>query len=474
MALSSAFRISQSAIRNISAVLLACAGLGGYLLWLSSGVLVKDGNWVAVDFHVYYAAAHALAQGQNIYTAGISPPYVYPPLLAILVLPLSALPVTAATITWKVLQHLCLIAAGALLVNLVPRGARPLATGILMFGLLLAPVQNEILVGESNSLVLLLVAGAIWLTVRGTERETWDRATPASSAAAHDSPREMADHNADTLPAVAGMLLAVAASIKVLPLLLIAYFWWRGPRRVAAMATAGFVALQLASLPATSSTLRYWLVEFPSLFGQPFPFLDNQSLNAAITRAVLPTDPSLPNMQILTAPALWPLLTWLANLLALGALVLVLRPGPAPATSNGKEAYRATLLLEAGLVLLTIHLVSGSTWLHHLVDLAVPICGLVGAWWLRKVDKQSSAAVKSRASTASTFVILGITSFLLLRRPVDWLPLFSAVASNPPIALVISSSALWAVILLWMAVALSLRKVWLPYQSSRRTALAAK
>ena len=100
--------------------------------------------------------------------------------------------------------------------------------------------------------------------------------------------------------AVAGMLLALAAGIKVLPLLLVAYFWWRGPRRVAAFATAGFVALQLATLVVTPSTARYWFVEFPSLFGQTFPFLDNQSFNAAISRAFLPTDPSLPDMQILT------------------------------------------------------------------------------------------------------------------------------------------------------------------------------
>src|SRR5690348_1728351 len=86
---------------RVIGVLLACAGVVGYALWLASGVLVKEGNWVGVDFHVYYTAAHVLEQGQDIYTAGISPPYVYPPLLAILTLPLAALPVNAATIIWK-------------------------------------------------------------------------------------------------------------------------------------------------------------------------------------------------------------------------------------------------------------------------------------------------------------------------------------------------------------------------------------
>src|SRR6188472_2040838 len=209
----------QSTIR-ITALALGLVGIAGYVLWLGSGVLVRDGNWVAVDFHVYYQTARVLAQGQDIYTAGISPPYVYPPLLAILVLPLSALPVATATIMWKVLQHLCLIAAGALLVSLLPRGVRPLAAGILLFCWLLAPVHDEILLGESNSLVLLLVVGTIWLMVRGVEREKWESDGTATEG------------SGDRLMAAAGTLLALAASIKVLPVVLIAYFWWRGPRRV--------------------------------------------------------------------------------------------------------------------------------------------------------------------------------------------------------------------------------------------------
>src|SRR5688572_18060127 len=84
----------------ILGLLLSVIGIVGYTLWLSSGVLVRDGNWVGVDFQVYYQAAKALARGENIYTAGISPPYVYPPLLALLVYPLSTLPITPATILW--------------------------------------------------------------------------------------------------------------------------------------------------------------------------------------------------------------------------------------------------------------------------------------------------------------------------------------------------------------------------------------
>jgi len=462
-------------------VLLACAGVVGYALWLASGVLVKEGNWVGVDFHVYYAAAHVLEQGHDIYTAGISPPYVYPPLLAILTLPLAALPVNAATILWKLLQHLFLIAAGAMLVSLVPRGVRTLSAGILLAGWLLVPLQDEILLGESNSLVLLLAVGAIWSTARAFEREAVaeNRGAGASLPGFGVSPKSLplssggspgadsgeeagAAGQGDTLMALAGMLLALAAGIKVLPLLLVAYFWWRGPRRVAAFATAGFVALQLATLVVTPSTARYWFVEFPSLFGQTFPFLDNQSFNAAISRAFLPTDPSLPNMQILSGDTLRSLLTWLANLSALLALFLVLRSAPLPAAANDRETYRVRLLLETGFVLLTTHLVSGSTWMHHLVDLCVPVCGLLGAWTLRMRNAGRSPAGKTYSAFPiphSPFVVL--VFILLFRRPADWLTFFVGLAESAPVvALAISNSGLWATLLLWIAVATALGRPW--------------
>ena len=146
--------------------MLGALGLGGYLFWLLNGALVKEGNWIGVDFHVYYQIAQVLRRGSDIYSAGISPPYVYPPLLAALVIPLASLPVDAATIIWKLSQHIFLLVAGGLLVNLTPLRIRPLAGGVLLLGLLTVPVQDEIQVGESNSLVLVLIVGAVWLVAR--------------------------------------------------------------------------------------------------------------------------------------------------------------------------------------------------------------------------------------------------------------------------------------------------------------------
>ena len=146
---------------------LAAAGLAGYALWLLGGALVRDGNWLGVDFQVYYQAAKVLGRGENIYAAGISPPYVYPPLLAVLVYPLSLLQIGPATILWKAFQHICLMAAGLLLTRMSPASVRPPVAGVLLIGLLLVPVRDEIVVGESNSLILALVVGAVALVGNG-------------------------------------------------------------------------------------------------------------------------------------------------------------------------------------------------------------------------------------------------------------------------------------------------------------------
>src|SRR5439155_26006379 len=85
-------------------IALGLIGISGYLAWATHGGLVRDGNWVGVDFHTYYQTAQVLRRGEDIYRAGIAPPYVYPPLLAILVLPLAALPVAPPPLAWHLLQ----------------------------------------------------------------------------------------------------------------------------------------------------------------------------------------------------------------------------------------------------------------------------------------------------------------------------------------------------------------------------------
>jgi hypothetical protein len=427
-------------------LVLAVIGVGGYLAWWAGAGLVRDGNWVGLDFHVYYAAALVLRRGGDIYASGMSPPYVYPPFLAALVIPLTGLPTAnAATIAWKLLQHACLLASGALLVSLLPRPARLLGAGVLLLGLLTVPVHDEIFLGESNSLVLVLVVGAIWLLARDQRTGIGDQKSggEAQRAAWALTPAAVG----------AGALLALAVSIKVLPVLLVVYLWWRGPRPVATVATGGVVLIQAGLLLLTPTTADYWLIHFPALFGEAFPYLDNQSLNAAIARALLPgTDPTLPPLQLAGGESLRPLLTLLANGLAIAATVAALASLRRPATLPPGPNRTARLLLETGLILLTIHLVSGSTWLHHLIDLAVMVIG-VGGWGLGVGDER-----QGRRQLLAATAVTGVGLAVLLWRPAEWVLASNQLVPNVPLlAWIASNSAVWVVIAFWGVAARLLR-----------------
>jgi hypothetical protein len=412
-------------------LLLGAVGIGGYLQWATGGGLVRGGNWVGLDFHVYYQAALALSRGEDIYRAGISPPYIYPPLLAALVVPLTGLSATAATITWKLLQHAWLVGAGALLVSLLPGRTRLLAAGLLLLGGLTPIVRDEIHVGQVNSLILLLEVGALLLVTRSW----WDR---SEVPPAHVG---------------AGSLLALATSIKVLPGLLVAYFWGRGPRLVAAVATGGFLLLQALLWLLTPATGDYWLVHFPALFGEANPNVDNQSFNAAIARALLPGfDPGLPSPQLAGGAALRPALTWLANSGLLLATILVLaRAARMPWLATLPAPY---LPAQAGLVLITTHLVSGSTWLHHLVDLAVPLTALlgIGGWGLGVGDGR---LLNRRAMLSLIGVALALG--LLIPRPATWVGWAAALAPGNSLAVWLASNVpLWVMLGLWAWLAVAI------------------
>jgi hypothetical protein len=451
---------------RLAGSIMAAVGVGGYLFWAVDGGLVREGNWVGVDFHVYYQAAQALTRGENIYQAGISPPYVYPPLLAILVTPLTVLSPTAATILWKLLQHVCLLISGWLLVRLVPARIRPLAAGLLLLGWLTHPLREEIRVGESNSLILLMIASALCVIgardqgseVRGAEEEARGTETEIEGVPqAGPGPRPLAPRFTPLFPGywslAPGILLALAVSIKVLPALLVGYLLWRGPRAVAAVATGGFLVAQLVSLLITPSTAHYWLVEFPGLFGQAFPFPDNQSINAFLARALLPTDLNLPPMQIASGEALRPILTWSANLLVLLATAWVLWIARHSAYITG-PGRKVCLLLEVGLVLLATHLVSGSTWPHHLIQLAVPLLGLLGAWWLSQEEQPTLGA---GCTTSLLALAIGISFAALLHSPAEWMfAVTKLIPNNPVIALIASGIGLWVVLGLWGVVAATL------------------
>ena len=410
--------------------LLGVVGVGSYLAWLpESGLGTATGGW---DFRAYYAAAHALVAGGNLYElgSGTTPFYLYPPLPAFLFLPL-ALPsdLPTATAIWTVLQHLGLLALGALILALTGGGV----PGALRAGLLLflwgwgVPLRDEIFLGQVNILVWLLLLGALALARPWAEER----------AAGQGLPRLLA----------AGLLLGLAISIKVQPIVLLPYFILRGRRRLALAGGLAFVLLQAATIPFTASTLDYWQNLFPDLPGRAQGYIDNQSINGLLARWLLDAPgPAAPDERL----AWWRLANWggaLLVLLPVGALLAApslaaWRRGAPPASDAPTRRLR--MLLEISLLLVSINITSYLTWPHHLLWWVLPALALVG-WWTRRGPVPVGGAAA-----------LGLVAVVFSRSPNDWLRLADPQQA-PVAAAVLGGMHLYALALLWLVLA---REVW--------------
>lgn len=423
--------------RSNIGVLLGVVGLGSYLWWLVT-VVSSPSVW-GWDFRAYYAATHALLEGANLYELGspTTPFYLYPPALAFLMLPLGALSLPAATLVWNVLQHLCLLGASALVVWLTRNDLAAWPTA-LRVGLLLflwgigVPLRDEIYLGQVNGLILLLLLGALALTRPWEARETTSAARLVT----------------------AGLLLGLAISIKVQPILLLPYFLLRGKWRLAIAGGAGFVLLQAATIPFTNSTLDYWLNLFPDLLRRSQAYIDNQSINGLASRWLLPNEvvnlPRIDNYE-----SVWRIISTGANLLVLlGAGIILVWPRiaawrskrsavglPAPMGAN-----RLLMLLEIALILASVSLTSYVTWPHHGVWWVVAALALAG-WWL----------LMEKSVPAWGMGALGLVAVILSHSPGDWLRLADA-RQHPYLAALLSGMHLYAMALLWVILAVTLMR----------------
>lgn len=102
------------------------------------------------DFTAYIEAARALRAGQDPYLG--APPYLYPPLLAALLVPLTFVPVKGAAWVWAVASAAALATAASLVARESTRSAR-----VLVLALLFAPFAATQWNLQANAFVLLLI-----------------------------------------------------------------------------------------------------------------------------------------------------------------------------------------------------------------------------------------------------------------------------------------------------------------------------
>lgn len=311
--LAEAYRRRPARVYWISVPLLA-VGVVGLLKYLGTYYL---------DLEVYRLGVQVWLAGGDIYgvlphtTVGIVLPFIYPPFAAMLMVPLTVVSWTAAWISLFVVS----LAALALTIYLFARrlwpsggrvGALASTSLIVPFCFVLEPVSETFKFGQINLILMALVAADCLV-----ERTRWPR----------------------------GVLVGLAAAIKLTPAAFVLFFLLRGERRAVLVAgSTGLLATGLGALVAPSQSLRYWgggLAGAGGVSGSPF--FTNQTFQAVFTRAgIVGTERT----------AGWLVLSVGLLLLAVPAI----RRAPAP----------LALVATAGVALL----VSPTSWSHHWVWVA--------------------------------------------------------------------------------------------------------
>lgn len=286
--------------------------------------------------------------------------YPNPPIMAMILMPLTLLPVGAGALVWFYVKVAMTALAVVWLLNLLDRPERPfpLWGKILAVLLSLRPIQGDLTHGNVNLFILFLVIACL---AAFTHRRDW----------------------------LAGLTLALAIACKITPALFVPYFVWKRAWKTLA-ATAVGVALFLFVVPSVRfgwdknwSYLQSWhhvMVQPFVVEGSITSEHQNQSLPGLAAR-LLTHSPSfatyvddryvpvayhnLANLDRTT-------LQWaLKGCMALFALIVMWR---CRTPIQNRADWR--LFAEYGIVVLGMLLFSERTWKHHAVTLVVPFAVL--------------------------------------------------------------------------------------------------
>ncbi len=257
------------------------------------------------DFRVFVEAGAALTRGGDIYadtdafkafysSGAFNPddtelrwPYAYPPLGAILAIPLAALPYEPLALAWTVANVLMLVAGGWLCLR-AQGPVEPLDVALLGVALYaFYPAVVTVRLGQIEILQFLLLAGTFLALKRRRD-------------------------------GLAGVLLGFATALKLFPGALIVFLFWKRLWRPAAIALATTLVLLVGSFAVVGLGQVPRYLAFTSVYTRggfaAFPF--NQSLHGFFAR------------NLTANPFVVPLkgwhLPWLADGLTVGlALLLV-------------------------------------------------------------------------------------------------------------------------------------------------------
>ncbi|MGI8309369.1 glycosyltransferase 87 family protein [Saccharopolyspora hattusasensis] len=295
-----------------------------------------------MDTEIYRLGARAWLNGYQVYGDDLTPespdsgtlPFIYPPFAALLFIPLTWLSVDGAVVLVAVLSHIAILVTAYSLARssdyLAPRaGLVAVATAVLMpWFTLIEPARETINYGQINLVLMALVAADCLLPLT-----RWPR----------------------------GLLVGIAAAIKLTPLGFLLLFLLRRDYRAMAVTGLTFAATVLIGLVAAPKDAADWWLDKMLSTGDSFGtvYAGNLTLRSLLAKQ------SLTGFEL---NSLWVLGSVLLLALAVLGMRYALRMANVP----------LALMLNAVLVLL----VSPISWSHHWVW-AGPTLALLFAMSLR-------------------------------------------------------------------------------------------
>jgi alpha-1,2-mannosyltransferase len=328
---------------------------------LVRGYLTGPPDQRLVDLDVYRTGGLSVLRGQPLYTMLTQPPqllpFTYPPVAALLAVPLAVLPWPAAQLAWVPFVYVPLAVviwyAFAPLLRRAGR-LRPAVFAIVFAACAyLFPVRDEMRFGQVD-LVLLALAVADC----AAREPRWPR----------------------------GALVGLATAIKLVPGVFVVYLWLSGRRRAALTAALVALAVTLGTwllLPQDSVT--YWTSAiFDSGRLGPNSGTSDQSLRGLLLRALLPWPPAAAGL-----PAGLPGVIWaaVAAAVALAGFAAVRRLAR---RSRDTEAMAVTALVGV--------LASPVSWIHHYVVVVLVIGAILA-------DGRARSRVALAAGAAAYFTL---------------------------------------------------------------------
>lgn len=349
-------RLYEPRFRGRLLLLLLVVATGYYVTWSIVQWVTLDATALRFDFVNYYGGAVAAAHGGDIYaefkhswgTQAWVVAYIYPPFFALVLAPLTHFGLVAAGRVWLLVVHVAFFTALALILRahpeLGPNGRRLFLVAALSF----MPLYLNLKFQQVATVWLLLVTATLLASLR--RRNT-----------------------------AAGIFIALAASLKVVPVFLIPMFWRLGRRRIAVVGGVALAVTTLVTVLLSPGSWQFFTVVLPRI-GLGTANWDNGSVDGLVSRIVQ------------YAPTVFGAATQ-STAKAVIALAVVVVVGLTLWCSRGGSDDAWTLRLSVAALVTSLLIVSSVTWQHHLVMLLLPLAtGLTWilarraparyAWWL--------------------------------------------------------------------------------------------